>query len=101
MSSKALPCQSKSLTIYSLFLEGWHGRVIMFYFFFSRLKKKKKRRHIRTFNIPKTLLLNFMSTVSMLSASGEKKKIKRNPMKEDYHLPELSLYIALLDHPLI
>lgn len=41
MSSKALPCQSKSLTIYSLFLEGWHGRVIMFYFFFSRLKKKK------------------------------------------------------------
>lgn len=36
----------------------------------------------------------------MLSASGEK-KIKRNPMKEDYNLPELSLYIALLDHPLI
>lgn len=97
MSSKALPCQSKSLTIYSLFLEGWHGRVIMFYFFFPDLKK---RRHIRTFNILKPFLLNFMSTVSMLSASGEK-KIKRNPMKEDYNLPELSLYIALLDHPLI
>lgn len=51
-------------------------------------------------NILKPFLLSFMSTVLLLSASG-KKEIKRNPMKEDYHLLELSLYISLLDHPLI
>lgn len=71
MPTKALPCQSKSLTISSRFLEGRHGRVIMFYFFFFQIKKK--RRHIRILNILKPFLLSFMSTVLLLSASGKKR----------------------------